>query len=351
MGSRIFHCARVVRQVRGIEEVPRSASEDARFIIGVVTVPRHFARITLALSLVAACGGADAAGRAAAEVSAAAVPGGFDGAAAIGYVKTQVEFGPRIPGTAAHRAAGDWILAQLRSRADTVLVQSWTHTTADGKKLPMRNFLARFRPAEARRVLYLAHWDSRPRADRSSDPVDIARGVPGANDGGSGVAILLGVADELKKAGPSVGVDLLFTDGEDWGSFDTNTDVLIGARYFAEHLPEAGYAPLFGVLWDMVGDASPRFEQESHSIRAAPEVVQRVWSTAQRMGHGAAFSNREYGPITDDHMPLIEKGLRVIDVIDLDFEWHHTVNDTLDKVSQRTLQLVGDVALRVLRDL
>ncbi len=314
-------------------------------------MPGQLARLTLALSLLAACGGADAAGRSAPGSSAAATPGGFDGAAAMGYVKVQVDFGPRIPGTAAHRAAGDWILAQLRARADTVVVQTWIHTTADGQKLPMRNFLARFRPTESRRVLYLAHWDSRPRADRSSDPASVALGVPGANDGGSGVAILLGVADALKKVPASVGVDLLFVDGEDWGDFDTKTDVLIGARHFAEHLPEVGYAPLFGVLWDMVGDANPRFEQESHSIRSAPEVVQRVWSTAQRMGHGAVFSNREYGPITDDHLPLIEKGLRVIDVIDLDYPWHHTTEDTLDKVSQSTLKLVGDVALRLLRDL
>jgi glutaminyl-peptide cyclotransferase len=308
--------------------------------------------LALGLSIVtAACGGgADAAGRAAGAATAAA-PTGFDGAAALGFVRSQVEFGPRIPGTPAHKAAGDWLVAQLRQRADTVVVQEWLHTTADGKRLPMRNILARFRPAESKRVLFVAHWDSRPRADRETDPAKAALGVPGANDGGSGVAILLGVAEALKRAPSTTGVDLLLVDGEDWGSFDTNTDVLIGSRYFAEHLPQPGYTPLFGVLFDMVGDASPKFEQESNSIRGAPEVVQRVWSTAQRMGHGAIFSNREYGPITDDHVPLIEKGLRVIDVIDLDYAWHHTTEDTLDKVSMATLQVVGDVALTLIRDL
>jgi hypothetical protein len=306
--------------------------------------------LALALST-ASCGGADAADRARGGGAGSATPTGFDGAAALGYVRRQVEFGPRIPGTAAHRAAGDWLVAQLRTRADTVIVQEWTHTTADGKRLPMRNILARFRPGESRRVLYLAHWDSRPNADRELDPAKVALGVPGANDGGSGVAILLGVADVLKRVPSMTGVDLLFVDGEDWGSFDTNTDVLIGSRHFAANLPAPNYAPLFGVLFDMVGDADPKFEQESHSIRGAPEVVQRVWSTAQRMGHGAVFSNREYGPITDDHVPLIEKGLRVIDVIDLDFAWHHTTEDTVDKVSPGTLQLVGDVAVTLIRDL
>ncbi len=312
-------------------------------------LPRRFT-LALAWIIVSACGGADAADSASDGAGGGVADTGFDGAAALGYVRAQLEFGPRIPGTPAHRAAGDWLLARMRERADTVVVQEWVHTTADGKRLPMRNILARFRPGATRRVLYLAHWDSRPMADRESDPAKIALGVPGANDGGSGVAILLGVADVLRREPAIVGVDLLLVDGEDWGSFDTNTDVLIGSRYFAERLPEPGYAPLLGVLWDMVGDADPRFEQESHSIRGAPEVVQRVWSTAQRMGHGAAFRNREYGPITDDHVPLIEKGLRVIDVIDLDFAWHHTTEDTLDKVSQATLQMVGDVAVTLIRE-
>lgn len=295
----------------------------------------------------ASCGGADATPRADAS---AAGPVEFDGAAALANVRTQVEFGARVPGTAAHRAAGDWLVSELSRRADTVIVQRWTHTTADGKQLPMRNILARFRPRESRRVLYLAHWDSRPTADRESDPARASEPVPGANDGASGVAILLGVAAALEKSPAAVGVDLLLVDGEDWGSFDTNTDVLIGSTWFAEHLPDSGYAPLMGVLWDMVGDSAPVFEQEGYSVQSAPEVVQRVWTTAQRLGHEAVFTNRQGLAITDDHVPLQRKGLRVIDVIDLDYAWHHTVGDTADKVSQRTLQLVGDVAMALLRD-
>lgn len=307
--------------------------------------------LVLALPIaITACGGADAAPRAAAGTAAAAALVEFDGAGAMTNVRKQVAFGARVPGTAAHRATGDWLVAELKRRADTVIVQRWTHTTADGKQLPMRNILARFRPREARRVLYLAHWDSRPIADRESDPARAGEPVPGANDGASGVAILLGVADALKKKPTAIGVDLLFVDGEDWGDFDTDTDVLIGSRYFAEHLPDSAYAPLMGVLWDMVGDSVPVFEQEAYSVQSAPEVVQRVWTTAQRLGHEAAFTNRQGIAITDDHVPLQRKGLRVIDVIDLDYPWHHTVGDTPDKVSQRTLQMVGDVAMALLRD-
>lgn len=307
---------------------------------------RPLAAATLALGLFG-CGrgGSDAEARPSGDV-----PPAFDGTAAYETVRAQVAFGPRVPGTAAHRAAGDWLVQQLQASADTVIVQTWTHRTSAGAALPMRNILARFRPTEASRVLYVAHWDSRPRADAVGSAQPTAP-VPGANDGGSGVAILLEVARQLRLAPPAVGVDLLLVDGEDYGDFDTDTDVLIGSRYFAEHLPAPGYAPLFGVLWDMVGDSLPVFEQEANSVRGAPEVVQRVWATAQRLGHGAVFTNRAGLAITDDHVPLLAQGLRVIDVIDLDYPWHHTVDDTVDKVSVRTLQLVGEVAMAVLRDL
>jgi Zn-dependent M28 family amino/carboxypeptidase len=265
-------------------------------------------------------------------------------------VRRQVEFGPRVPGTPPHRAMGDWLVSELRAAADTVIVQEWTHTTADGRRLPMRNVLARFSPANPRRVLYLAHWDTRPVSDKETDPARAALPVPGGNDGGSGVAILLGVADALKKAPANIGVDLLFVDGEDWGSFDTNTDVLIGSTYFAEHLPSPSYAIEFGVLFDMVGDEFPAFLFETNSLQAAPEVVQRVWATAKRLGYETTFQSRESYPITDDHLPLIRKGFKVIDVIDLDYPWHHTPDDTADKVSQRTLQMVGDVAMALLRE-
>lgn len=304
---------------------------------------RRVAAAAAALAL--GCGGSEAS-EPGNQPAAATVE--FDGAKAMGYVNTQMAFGPRVPGTAAHRTAGDWIVAQMRERADSVTVQTWTHVTADGTRLPMRNVLARFNPTASTRVLYLAHWDSRPTAEKAADAAARREPTPGANDGASGVAVLIGVADALKARPADVGVDLLFTDGEDWGDFDTNTDVLIGAKYFAANMP-SGYAPVFGVLFDMVGEPNARFLYESNSLRVAPEVLQRVWSTAQQLGHGAYFPTREYGPVTDDHLPLIEKGLKVINVIDLDYAHHHTPDDTADKVSAVTLQVVGDVAMAVLR--
>lgn len=273
----------------------------------------------------------------------------FNGARAIEYVRTQLEFGPRIPGTDAHRRAGDWIVEQMRVRADTVIEQRFSHVTADGDTLPMRNVLARIKPAETQRVLYIAHWDTRPISDRASNPADRALPVPGANDGASGVALLMAVSDVLKTTPPTWGVDLLFVDGEDYGDFPANRDVLIGSKYFAQHLPASDYRPLFGVVWDMIGDANLGIYQEGNSVRRAPEIVSRVWQTAADLGYSAFFVPRVGESITDDHLPLLDAGLRVIDVIDIEFSAHHTPFDTIDKVSERSLQIVGDVAVRLLQ--
>src|SRR5216110_514000 len=204
--------------------------------------------------------------------SARGVPREFDGGHAFSYLQQQMQFGPRIPNTPAHERTGDWILAQLRTRADTVAVQAITHVTRQGDTLHLRNFLARFRPAALERVLFLAHWDTRPHADQSPNLGQQRLPVPGANDGASGVAVLLGVADALKAKPSSVGVDLLFVDGEDYGDFADTTDVLIGARWFSTH-PPAGYPPLLAVLFDMVGDSGLRIPVEQNSLAGAPEVV------------------------------------------------------------------------------
>jgi glutaminyl-peptide cyclotransferase len=282
----------------------------------------------------------------------------FDGQAALAYAKVQIDFGPRVPGSAAAKQAGDWIVDEMRKRADTVMVQTWTHITQERDTLPMRNIFARFRPQATDRVLFVTHWDCRPRAD--DDPEFGKRALPidGANDGASGVGLFVALADLLKKTPPSVGVDLLFVDGEDWGDFDgypgNAPDVLIGSTYFAAHPLVAGYKPLYGVVWDMIGDADLRIPQEGHSINAAPEVVNRVWSTARDLGYASTFVHANQGEITDDHLPLIKAGYRVIDVLDLEYgppgnNYHHTSKDTFDKISAKSLQIVGDVAATLVK--
>ena len=272
-----------------------------------------------------------------------AAPRPFDGEAALGYARAQMEFGPRIPGTEGHARMALWLDSLLRARADTVIVQAWDHVTARGDTLPLRNVLARFSPAVPERLLFLAHWDTRPAADGPGSR-DTTTPVPGANDGASGVAVLLGVADALQKLRPGVGVDLLFVDGEDYGVFQDSADVLIGSRYYAAHQPP-GPRPLYAVLFDMVGDADLQIFQEGYSLLGAPEVVQLVWEVARDAGHGAVFQGSPRHTLTDDHMSLQRAGIRAIDVVDFDYPHWHTPDDTIDKVSARSLQVVGEVAL------
>jgi len=301
--------------------------------------------LVAALALVCpACGG-DASSGSAAQKTKSGGATAFSGSAAYGYAKAQVAFGPRVPGTPAAKNAGDWIVAQMRSRADTVIVQTWTHTTASGTKLPMRNILARFRPELTDRVLYVAHWDSRPISEKGATEAERKMAVPGANDGASGVGLFVALGDVFKKQPPTVGVDLLFVDGEDYGDFGPpEVDVLIGSTYFATHLPSPDYKPLYGVVWDMIGDADLRIPYEGHSFQQAPEVVARVWQTAADLGYGNIFVQESGGALTDDHLPLLKAGLRVIDVIDLTYPPHHTPQDTMDKISVASLAIVGDVA-------
>lgn len=278
----------------------------------------------------------------------------FDGQTAFQYLERQVAFGYRIPGTPAHTAAGDWIDSLARQRADTVLVQSWIHVTSDGDSLAMRNILARFRPESEERILFLAHWDTRPVSDNPAWS-GARTPVPGANDGASGVAVLLGMADALRARPPEIGVDLLFVDGEDYGDFQRQPDdVLIGSRYFANHLPP-GPRPLYAVLFDLVADSGLRLLPEGQSLLGAPEVVDLVWRVAEEIGHGDIWVNAPgAGPtLTDDHVELQKVGIRAIDVVDFDYgprnAWWHTPEDTLGKVSATSLQVVGDVGMALIR--
>jgi peptidase M28-like protein len=274
-------------------------------------------------------------------------PREFDAQIAFGYIQTQVQFGPRIPGTKAHQRMRQWLDSLLRARADTLVVQDWKHVTAKGDTLALTNFLARFNPAVEKRILYLAHWDSRPSAD---SPVsrDSTKPVPGANDGGSGIALLLGVADVLKRAPPAIGVDLLLVDGEDYGDFTkTPNDVLIGSRYYGSH--QVGVKPLYAVLFDLIADKDLQIYQEGNSLVGAPEVVELVWDTAKDLGYAGYFISSPRHTLIDDHLELQKAGVRAIDVVDFDYPAWHTPDDTLDKVSAASLQVVGDVAMALIR--
>ena len=274
----------------------------------------------------------------------------FDASQAMQAVETQVAFGPRIPGTPAHEREGDWLDSLLRQRSDTLLVQRWNHVTAKGDTLRLRNFIARFNPAATHRVLFMAHWDTRPTADGPNSK-DSTAAVPGADDGASGAAVLLGVASVLHRAPPKpdLGVDLLFEDGEDYGSFNPPmSDVLIGARYYAGNVPPPG-PPRWAVLLDMVGDRNLNLYQETNSVTGAPDLVTRVWNTAREQGYAQFFIPTPKYNLIDDHVELQKAGIPAIDVVDFDYPYWHTPDDTPDKVSGASMAVVGNVALALIR--
>ncbi len=308
---------------------------------------------SILLAGVAACSGEPAPGSAGAgadslNLRAAA---GFNGPVSMGYLAKALSFGTRVPGSAGHRATGDWIVAEMSARGATVSEQVWTHTTKTGLKLPMRNIVAQWNPAASRRVLYVTHWDTRPRADGDGVPAaDKDKPIIGANDGTSGIALFLALGDALKAKPTTVGVDLVFVDGEDYGQFvPTEFDVFIGSTYFGAHPPSPGYKPEFAVVWDMIGDRSLQIFQEQNSLDFAPEVVARVWRQAESLGYSQYFIQQPKYAIRDDHVALQAAGLRAIDVLDIDYPYHHTMEDTADKVSVESMQIVGTVAMALIR--
>ena len=266
----------------------------------------------------------------------------FDADAAFALLERQVGFGPRVPGTEGHAAQLAWMRAYLEERADTVVVQPFTHTGPRGETLELTNLFARFRPDVRDRVLLLAHWDTRPTADEEPDSVRRLQPIDGANDGASGTAVLLQLADVLSRHSPPIGVDLLLVDGEDYAP----DHMYLGATWFAENKPR-GYEPFYGILLDMVADETPRFQQEGYSREYAPEVVDRVWRMAERLGYAALFPPTRGIHVTDDHVPLNEAGIRTIDIIDFDYgpgnAYWHTLDDTLDHVRPEGLEAVGTV--------
>lgn len=277
----------------------------------------------------------------------ASSPRAFDGATAFGYLETQLAFGPRIPGTPEHDAMAAWLDSLLDGRVDTLVRQRWVHVTAAGDSLPLTNFLARYNPDAPTHILFLAHWDTRPRADGPDAGAENGP-VPGANDGASGVAVLLGMVDALHQypPAPSTGIDLLFVDGEDYGIFSEKVDVLIGTRYFVAHRPP-GVKYQYAILFDMIGDKDLRIPQEGNSLIGAPGVVDAVWDAARDRGYGHIFVPTPGQTVDDDHVPLQQAGIPAIDLIDFEYPAWHTVHDTIDKVSAESLQAVGDVALEM----
>jgi glutaminyl-peptide cyclotransferase len=274
----------------------------------------------------------------------------FDGEVAMELVRRQVAFGPRVPGMEGHADQLSWMLERLDSVAPVLVADTFEHVTTQGDSLTLVNVLARFRPEATRRILLLAHWDTRPTSDEAADPADRATPLPGANDGASGTAVLLALAPLLAETPPPLGVDLLFVDGEDYGP--GVEDMLLGAKRYASMLDQQEGRPVYGVLLDMVGDADPSFPVEGHSAQHANVVVQKVWRAAERLGYEEVFPTRVGRALTDDHVPLIEAGLPTANVIDFTYgpgnAYWHTPQDVPENLSAETLGIVGSVVTELI---
>ena len=272
----------------------------------------------------------------------------FSPDSAYAYVAAQVAFGPRVPGSEAHRRCGDWLTSKLKDHGAEVTEQTTTLTTFDGTRIPMRNIFARVNPAAPKRVLLLAHWDSRPWADHDPDSAKRTLPIDGANDGASGVGVLLELARTFASTDGNTGIDILLCDAEDWGEESNDESWALGARHFAANLPEQGYMPSASILLDMVGAPDATFMREYFSQLADPALADEIWSTAKSLGYGDMFINRMGSAVNDDHVELIKAGIPTIDIIDYRegsgfFSGWHTTADNMDAISKETLGAVGRV--------
>ncbi|GBD93057.1 bacterial leucyl aminopeptidase precursor [bacterium BMS3Abin05] len=281
----------------------------------------------------------------AAGCSAQTVPD-FNGKQAFRYLVKQCDFGPRNPGSAGHKKAQAYFVKEFSKFTDRVRLQPFPFVNyKDNLRLTLHNVIASF-GSQSDRILLAAHWDTRPWADQDPNPKNRNTPILGADDGASGVAVLLEIARNLKENPPPVGVDLILWDGEDSGREGHATEYLQGSRYFAQH-KSPSYNPKFSILLDMVGDKELQLYEEGNSYRYAPDVVDLVWGIAGDLNFTQFIPEVKY-TIVDDHLPLLEVGIPSIDVIDFDYPYWHTLQDTPDKCSSESLRVVGQVLLNVI---
>lgn len=279
----------------------------------------------------------------------------FDAASAFGYIEQQVAFGPRNPGSEGHRACRDWLVETFRSFGAEVIAQDFQARDLKNKSYDATNIIASFKPDAPRRVLLTAHWDTRAHGDYDPDESRHTAPIPGADDGGSGVGVLLEVARLLQANPIDLGVDIVLFDAEDQGK-NNGEDPMSwcqGAQYWGNKPHVANYTAQFGIHLDMVGAKNPRFGKEGYSRAYAPQIQQKVWGMAQGMGFGMFFVNDLTNPVTDDHKYVNElRRIPTVNIInqplasETGFGPHwHTHSDGLEVIDQRTLKAVGQVVI------
>jgi Zn-dependent M28 family amino/carboxypeptidase len=280
----------------------------------------------------------------------------FNADSAYAFVKAQTDFGPRVPGTKAHAECAEYLISTLKRFTTQVLVQKAQVTTYNSQKLNIQNIIAQFNPGAQKRILLFAHWDTRPWADQ--DTVDSDRPVLGADDGGSGVGVLLEIARQLSARQLSIGVDIIFFDAEDYGTRkgerSADNSYALGTQHWCRNPMPEGYSANYGILLDMVGAKGATFLMEGYSMQYAPSIVKKVWDTGNRLGYSDYFLYRQGEYFTDDHKFVNElSGIPSVDIIHQNiitgsFGTHwHTHADNMGIIDRNTLKAVGHTVLYV----
>ncbi|MDH5598622.1 MAG: M28 family peptidase [Cyclobacteriaceae bacterium] len=288
----------------------------------------------------------------------------FSSDSAYAFVKQQVDFGPRVPNSEAHKQAGEWIVNRLKSFGATVYEQDFQTSTYDGVKVNLKNIIGSFNTNHKKRILLAAHWDTRPFADK--DDGDKFQPMDGANDGASGVGVLLEIGRIISISAPeNVGIDILFFDGEDWGEHNEANNVqpsgewdswwCLGSQYWSKNKHIPGYSAYYGILLDMVGAKGAQFHKEGLSARVAPKIVSKVWEKAANLGYGHVFIDKNKGEIIDDHQ-FVNRYAKIpmIDIVHYDMnygyfgDFHHSTKDNLDLIDEKMLGIVGTVLTHVI---
>lgn len=289
----------------------------------------------------------------------------FNSDSAYAFVKKQVDFGPRVPNTKAHKEAGDYLIHKLRSYDAAVTTQEFTAPSYQGQQLQLRNIIASFGVDKQKRILLAAHWDTRPFADK--DPKNPKGPMDGANDGASGVGVLMEMARLLKgDTSINVGVDIIFFDGEDWGEPESDQGQrqpppewkswwCMGSQYWSRNKHKPNYSAYYGILLDMVGAKRSQFFREAASQQYAPRIVSKIWDTGARLGYSDYFVKQDAHAITDDHIFVNEWAkIPMVDIVHYQQgigyfgDYHHSQKDNMDLIGKETLEAVGATLMHVI---
>lgn len=279
------------------------------------------------------------------------------------HIQAQVDFGPRVPNSKEHVACGEYLAQKLEEYGAKVTNQYADLLTFDGTLLKARNIIGSYNPENKKRILLFAHWDSRPWSDADRDEKNHHTPVLGANDGASGVGVLLEIARLINQEAPALGIDIIFFDAEDYGAprfyKGNHKDEYwcLGSQHWSRTPHTEGYNARFGILLDMVGGKNATFYRESYSEKYARSINKKVWKKAKELGYSNIFIDEEGGGATDDHL-FVNKiaGIPSIDIIPniMDAEYSsfgdfwHTVNDDMSGIDKQTLKAVGQTVLAVI---